>query len=340
MALCVIQAQVAHRSLLGPSRLRADGVSGASAPRPVAGKTCCKTNMVRAYLVDKENEMKRTIIIVLALLFSLSPAAAQDEGVFEGSPTDFLPLQVGNQWTYEHHYFNRFYQGRVEDRNPEIRMLFEIPGYPYDNPGIPPDSLRWGERELTIEITHTEMIDGLEYFVFSHADYDWPPLPKLFWAGQQVRLSDEGVLLFRWNGQDVPLYDLNFQHPGRYSIPAYPLREDLVTKLNVRRGNRVGREIQIYFTVTYPELNLPNNMKNWSATDIAILPGYGLACNERYYRRIRGAGLLPDIFSGVSLSFTMTSVLFRRLFQEKRCRTNKLSEATLTPMFNRALGVN
>ena len=35
--------------------------------------------------------MKRTIIIVLVLLFPLSPAAAQDEGVFEGSPTDFLP---------------------------------------------------------------------------------------------------------------------------------------------------------------------------------------------------------------------------------------------------------
>ena len=58
MASCVTQAQVAHRSHLGPSRLSADGVSGASAPCPVAGKTCC-TNMVRAYLVNKENEMKR-----------------------------------------------------------------------------------------------------------------------------------------------------------------------------------------------------------------------------------------------------------------------------------------
>ena len=246
--------------------------------------------------------MKRTIIIFLVLLFPLPPAAAQNEGGFEGSPTDFLPLQVGNQWTYKHRYENYAYGSEWWwDQNPEIRI--QIPAYPYDNDESIPDSLLWIERELTIEITHTEAIDGLEYFVFSHADYDWPPIPNLFWAGQQVRLSDEGVLLFRWNGQDVPLYDLNFQHPGRYSIPAYPLREDLVTKLNVRRGNRVGREIQIYFTVTYPELNLPNNMKNWSATDIAILPGYGLACNERYYRRTRGAGLLPDIFSGVSLFF-------------------------------------
>lgn len=100
-------------------------------------------------------------------------------------------------------------------------MLFEIPGYPYDNPEFPPDFFSWG-RELTIEITHTEMIDDLEYFVFSRPDYDGPPLLNLFWAGQKVRLSDEGVLLFRWNGQDVPLYDLNFQHPSRYPIPAYP----------------------------------------------------------------------------------------------------------------------
>ena len=33
MASCIVQAQVAHRSLLEPSRLSADGVSGA---RPLA----------------------------------------------------------------------------------------------------------------------------------------------------------------------------------------------------------------------------------------------------------------------------------------------------------------
>ncbi|MYC69497.1 MAG: hypothetical protein F4X17_02175 [Gemmatimonadetes bacterium] len=224
--------------------------------------------------------MKRTIIIFLALLFSLSPAAAQDEGVFERRPTDFLPLQVGNQWTYKQRYWNFAYGWRKE-LAPETRALFELPGYPYDNPGNPPDSLLWVERELTIEITHTEMIDGLEYFVFSQADYDWPPLPTLFWAGQKVRLSDEGVLLFRWNGQDVPLYDFNPQHPSSYSIPAYPLREDLVTKLDVWRWHMIGQR-QIEFSV-YPELNLPNNMQSVSGISIWVIPGYGLGCNESYY---------------------------------------------------------
>ena len=244
--------------------------------------------------------MKRTVIIFLAFPFTLLPAAAQDEDIFTRSPTDFLPLQVGNQWTYEHHYFNSSYGGRTEDWNPEIRMLFEIPGYPYDNHEFPPGSLRWDERELTIEITHTEMIDGLEYFVFSGADYDWPPLPKLSWAGQKVRLSDEGFLLFRWNGQDVPLYDFNFQHPPSYSIPAYPIRENLVTKLGVLRQQRLEGQSQIYFNVFYPELNLPDNMQNSPSTFIAILPGYGLGCSESYY--VGGSSLL-GVWRGIRLFY-------------------------------------
>ena len=228
--------------------------------------------------------MKRTIIIFLALFFSLPSAAAQEEGVFERRPTDFLPLEVGNKWTYDHHYVNLSYlQFREWDQNPGLQMLFEIPGYPHDNNELPPDSLRFWKREFTIEITHTEMIDGLEYFVFSHADYDRPPLPQLFWAGQKVRLSDEGVLLFRWNGQDVPLYDFNFQHPGSYSIPAYPIREDLVTKLNVWRQYRVGQSL-IYFFVTHPEINRRDDLT--SLINISLLPGYGIFCNESYYELI------------------------------------------------------
>ena len=235
--------------------------------------------------------MRRTIIIVLALFFWLLPAAAQDEGVFAGNPTALLPLEVGNQWTYKHRYENYAYSSGWLDPNPEIRMLFEIPSRLYDNQEGLPDSLLWVERELTIEITHTEMIDGFEYFVFSHADYDWPPTPTLFWAGQKVRLSDEGVLLFRWNGQDVPLYDLNPQHPGSYSIPSYPLREDLVPKLYVWRPNRNENQIQITFYAGY-EINLPNNMGSFIG--IRVTPGYGLDfCNESYYE------LTEFIFDGV-----------------------------------------
>ena len=223
--------------------------------------------------------MIRFVLFVLALCTLM--AQAMQVQADEITPTDFVPLEVGNQWTYKHQYKNYAYESHLWwDQLPEIRMLFEVPGgYRY-----PPDSLLWVERELTIEITHTEVIDGLDYFVFSRADYDWPPVPTFFWAGQKVRLSDEGVLLLRWNGQDVPLYDLNFQHPGRYSIPAYPIREDLVTKLDVRRLDRDENQIRIAFSVS-PKINLPNNIS--SHMIIRVLPGYGLdSCNESYYELV------------------------------------------------------
>ena len=113
---------------------------------------------------------------------------------------------MGNRWTYEHYYVNHLH-GSGE--------LFDIPGYP---PGSAPDSLTGAEKIVTIEITHTEVIDGLEYFVFSGADYDWPPLPDLFWGGKKVRLSDEGFLVFRWNGQDRPVYDFGYLgNPHKYT---------------------------------------------------------------------------------------------------------------------------
>ena len=55
--------------------------------------------------------IQRTRFVVLLALCPLlaPPAAAQNEEGFEGSPTDFLPLQVGNQWTYQHWYVNNLY---------------------------------------------------------------------------------------------------------------------------------------------------------------------------------------------------------------------------------------
>ena len=95
MALCVIQAQVAHRSLLGPSRLDADWVSEVSAPCPAAGETCCKTDM-RAYLVNKDNEMKRINALsgmkwrVLLLVFLAGYTADVAIADHEIDESDFL----------------------------------------------------------------------------------------------------------------------------------------------------------------------------------------------------------------------------------------------------------
>ena len=162
--------------------------------------------------------MNLHLLLVLALCGLLVQTGyAEDDapGDIELNPSEYVPLAVGNSWTYEHYHWNNTYlqQGSWGDPALAERLKpfvdVEILGYPHgEGNALPPDSLLVPvNRILTIEITHTERIDGREYFVFSDADYDWPPLPDFFWAGKKVRLSDEGVLVFRWNGQEVPIYD-------------------------------------------------------------------------------------------------------------------------------------
>jgi len=162
------------------------------------------------------NGMRRLILLLVLQAGYTDVVAARetdepDSLRLELTPHDYVPLAVGNRWTYEHLYWNYSYPAGGGWFDLELLKVFEIPGYPhgYENP-MPPDSLTLVERILTIEITHTEMIDGFEYFVFSDADYGWPPLPDLFWGGKKVRLSDEGFLVFRWDGQDVPIYDFSY----------------------------------------------------------------------------------------------------------------------------------
>lgn len=131
-------------------------------------------------------------LLILALCSLIArPMQAQTQAVQDDSlqvengevkkPADFVPLAVGNRWTYKHWYTEDHFYSKIV------------------------------ERELIIEITHTERIDGFEYFAFNRV-YDSVFIPSPFWAGQKVRLTDEGVLLFRWNGQDVPVYAFPQQH--------------------------------------------------------------------------------------------------------------------------------
>ena len=162
--------------------------------------------------------MNLHLLIVLALCGLLVQTGyAKDDapGDIELNPSEYVPLAVGNSWTYEHYHWNNMYLQQGSWWKPDLAERLkpfvdvEIPGYPHgEGNALPPDSLLVPvDRILTIEITHTERIDGWEYFVFSDADYDWPPLPAWFLAGKKVRWSDEGVLVFRWNGQEVSIYD-------------------------------------------------------------------------------------------------------------------------------------
>ena len=263
----------------------------------------------------------RLVILIVLYVLLNTPANAQDEVVFEGSPTDFLPLQVGNQWTYKQHYLNNLYnrfeivEGVVRQYagwGPRaeydlaswrsIREVWEIPGYPLTDRYEPEsplfDLLTYGyvTRELTLEITHTETIEGHAYFVFSKPS-DWPPVPTLFLAGQKVRFSDAGVLLVRQQEQDIPLYD--FARPYMpfngldyvtkdYTTPPYPVLYDhflVSSPLSIRRlllfdlafvsFFRVQNFSKVYFLANY-------GLFKYEITDF-FDPGDLPSCENTFY---------------------------------------------------------
>ena len=162
-------------------------------------------------------------------------ATASDRSDLKG----FFPLEVGNSWTYRHHYGNYMYSW-WEDWEPEYGVYpewvvsmrqYELPMYPMGGARPPGRLLSTGIDEddptFMVEITHTEWIGGHEYFVFSDAPYDWPPMPSLFWAGHKVRWNDDDVLLVRWNDTDMPLYDFDLLHPTADSTSVFLYNPDL-----------------------------------------------------------------------------------------------------------------
>ncbi|MDE2814151.1 MAG: hypothetical protein OXM01_14060 [Gemmatimonadota bacterium] len=121
-------------------------------------------------------ETKKRICLLLAALLSLNrmqPAAAAD---YQAS--DYLPLAVGNSWTYKHEYLDHnadggdFLQYSVYwDQLIANGELPEHAGYP----------------EVTISVLNTEVIDGKTYYVISDMPAYWPPAPPHFIAGKKLR---------------------------------------------------------------------------------------------------------------------------------------------------------
>ena len=166
----------------------------------------------------------RSPVICLLAMMGGATLASSTELV---DPTEFVPLEVGNRWVYAHIYENAMYSvwedfwrryGELDEEAAYWEAYFkqfEVPGYPMGESHPPKSLTSPSSATLVVEITHTEWIDGFEYFVFSEVSYDWPPLPAFFWAGQKVRLSEDGILLFHRNGTDIPLYNFSPRHVGR-----------------------------------------------------------------------------------------------------------------------------
>ena len=234
-------------------------------------------------------------LLVLSALLSHSADAQYQrraEPSLEGRITDVLPLEVGNQWTYEHNYWNHYYSlGRHHEylaspplRRVLLRSILDIPKYPsfYESFGTdeawrnrqnPPDNLTSITRRFTIEITHTEKIGSNEYFVFSHLGYDWPPVPNFFLAGKKVRFSkhsDEFNTLAFGEDEGTGRLDLYRFHPYDilpYSVPDQPLLLDK----NLRGTLFIGR------TLSYANDNVFIEAKPLTHWDQEIVASFAIS---------------------------------------------------------------
>ena len=141
------------------------------------------------------------MLTYLAALFLLAaaPLAAQEKNV-----EDYLPLAVGNSWTYRH----SFVDGRQNTDGS------------YVNPS------ERGKTEFTISILRTEVIDGDTYYVFSDPISDLPvEIPdhfiggkKLRWEGTQL-MEHDGFSSFSIYHFDIPTSDVHVRY--------YPIQSTL-----------------------------------------------------------------------------------------------------------------
>lgn len=166
---------------------------------------------------------RAVVAIALLTVVCTGRLAAQ-----EYRPEDFIPLAVGNSWTYQHSYF-------------DDRVLWD------EDPSNDDQTIGYQPVEVTLEITHTEVIGGHTYYVFSEPPYTLPPLPPFCLAGTSARLNEEGCLLVRLEGEDRGLFDLNGIQPARYSV-AIPEGQVLI-----ERHTAVWPRVQVHhFTLDGP----------------------------------------------------------------------------------------
>ena len=234
------------------------------------------------FLLIKDRLMRPWVVLLTLVVAWCGPSHGDPDAEasptaferFEIDPKAFVPLEVGNRWTYQHHYSNRAYDWWEpgDEAYPEWAAYlkqFEVPGYPIEE-GSPPRSLIRTYPDyptFVIEITHTEWIDGFEYFVFNDAPYAWPPMPTFFWAGYKVRWSDDDVLLMRWNDMDIPLYDFSLQHEGieeaaewaqdrqtdYYSVSVFEYNPIDIRRLMIGRRTDYGNQIvEVIFSFIHP----------------------------------------------------------------------------------------
>ena len=239
------------------------------------------------------------LIAVLALCGDVEAVTGiEDVDPIELNPLDYVPLAVGNSWTYEHIYHNYL---------PENEWL-SLSANGLSPPAVgeysSPDSIRFVENIVTVEITHTEVIDGLEYFVFSDADYAWPPLPGFFWAGKKVRLSDGGILVFHWEGQDVPVYDFSGTSDPYAYRSTLPIGSG-TAEVHFNRTYTQHRLSRVYFDVDYFG-------RSDSPSRSVFIQGYGMGLSYFYVGGLCGRVEFRNALGLLSATIAGKEVVYER----------------------------
>ena len=125
-----------------------------------------------------------TYRIAVFMLAAMSPLAAQ-AATRTFQTQDYLPLAVGNSWTYRMDWWQ------------DVGWFYYRDGYwPTSYPEFPIGK----PRQVTFSILRTEIIDGDTYYVFSDVPEGWPAAPTHFVAGKKLRW--DGNRLVEHDGTD------------------------------------------------------------------------------------------------------------------------------------------
>lgn len=202
--------------------------------------------------------------LTLAALVGLAVPAAATE--YEAS--DYLPLAVGNSWTFHHEAFDEDEKWLPGGADPST-----WPAYAAHLPKTP---------SFTITVERTEVIDGKTYYVLSDMPSGgWPPAPPHFLAGKKLRWQGAHLMERTDSGEQESLF--RFDGPGAYTIPT--TEGDNEVQSSVRPISDTYPVPEFYFHFHgydgYGEWPGGEGEPWWAARYCRFLAGYGLGgCGE------------------------------------------------------------
>ena len=147
----------------------------------------------------------KTIQLTLAVLLGLSGALPAVATEYQAS--DYLPLAVGNSWTYQHNHADH----EADYSQWPAYTEHEFP-------------------QFTITVEREEVINDTTYYVISDMPANWAPAPPHFIAGKKLRW-DGTHLMERTDDGEQAIYRFD-GHGTSYDIP--PTEGD--TRVTVKAG--------------------------------------------------------------------------------------------------------